>query len=456
MKNRDLTLFILWVTCLIPPLGWAAGAWTRDTRRPGEWLRLQLVLVSWLPPENASRSVGRRPALRGIVDRANAAGLTLVWHDGQGRLAAGDRDPSGAATCWLRISPGENLARTPEWSCGRSGHARWALERSEHLVGGVPAWWWLTTLLPVAAAVPVAMRARRRRREDGLLADAASSLTRGEIPRTDLRTPAYEALAVMASALREKEERLKGQLAVIETQNREIVLNRERFISSEKLVTLGHLAAGLAHELGNPLAALFAHLDLLADAGLDDRAAEHLRLMQTEVRRMDELIRRLLLLARGQEESAVPAPPAAWLGDAVDLLRHQGRWRDVEFRVEADADALDQAVAADWKTVLINLLINAAQAMDGRGIVTVHLRQGEGGLELEVLDTGPGVPEALAERVFEPFFTTKDPGTGTGLGLSVCRMLAGRAGGTLRCVPGGIGGRFVARLPVVTDPGKKG
>ena len=456
MKNRDVTLFILWVACLVPPIVWAAGAWTRDTRRPGEWLRPWLVAVSRLPPENAPRSVGRRPPLRGLAERAAAAGLTLVWHDGGGRLVVGDRDPSGAAACWLRIPPGEHLAVTLEWSCGRGDHGQWALERASQPIGGVPPWWWLTTLLPVATAALVSLRALRRRREDALLADAASALTRGELPRTDLRTPAYEALAVMAAALREKEERLEGQLAVIEAQNREIVLNRERFISSEKLVTLGHLAAGLAHELGNPLAALFAHLDLLADTELDAKAAGHLRLMQAEVRRMDELIRRLLLLARGGEADAGPVPAAAWLGDAVDLLRHQGRWREVEFRVEADAAALELPVAADWKTVLVNLLVNAAQAMDGRGTITVRLKRGDGALELEVLDTGPGVPAGLTERIFEPFFTTKDPGTGTGLGLSVCRMLAGRAGGTLLCVAGGPGGHFTARLPVVTDPGKKG
>ena len=261
----------------------------------------------------------------------------------------------------------------------------------------------------------------------------------------------------MAAALRGKEERLAEQLAVIEAQNREIVGNRERFISSEKLVTLGHLFAGLAHELGNPLAALFAHLDLLADADLDERTSEHLRMMQTEVRRMDDLIRRLLLLSRGDGgTSSEPAPATAWLPDAVDLLRHQARYRDLELRVEADPEAMALPVAGDWKTVLVNLLINAAQAMEGQGTITVRLARDASGLardgdrlRLDVIDTGPGVPPELAERVFEPFFTTKDPGTGTGLGLSVCRMLAGRAGGDLRCIAEDEGGHFVAELPIL-------
>jgi signal transduction histidine kinase len=476
LKNRGLTLFILCALCGLPLLGGALGAWTRDTRRPHEAIRPLLVAIARLPAESPPRQGGPRTALRGLVDRAAEAGLTLMWHDPSGRLVIGPLEPAGAATCFRRIAPEHSTAESDDWICGQTPHARWALQKVERPVGGVPDWWWLTGLLPVGAACLVIWRELRRRQEEAALADAARSLARGELPRLEQRTVAFEAIAVMATALRGKEERLADQLAVIEAQNREIVRNRERFISSEKLVTLGHLAAGLAHELGNPLAALFAHLDLLADADLDERTAGHLRMMQTEVRRMDDLIRRLLLLSRGDEgEAAGPSPPSAWLPDAVDLLRHQTRYRELEIRIEADPEAMALPVAGEWKTVLVNLLVNAAQAMEGRGTITIRLTGDVSGLtgdvsgltgdvsgltgdvtrlRLDGIDTGPGVPPELAERVFEPFFTTKDPGTGTGLGLSVCRMLAGRVGGDLRCMARDAGGHFAAELPVLREFGK--
>ncbi len=455
MKNQGLTLFILCALCGLPLLGGALGAWTRDTRRPHGAIRPLLVATARLPAEGPPRQGGPRTPQRAIVDRAAEAGLTLMWHGPTGRLVVGPLDPAGAASCFRRIAPERSTAESEDWICGQTAHARWALHKDERPVGGVPDWWWLTGLLPVGAAGLVVWRERRRRREEADLAEAARGLARGELPRRSPRTPSYEAVAVMASALRGKEERLAEQLAVIEAQNREIVANRERFISSEKLVTLGHLAAGLAHELGNPLAALFAHLELLDDAGQDERTAGHLRLMRTEVRRMDELIRRLLLLSRGDEgANAGPAPAAAWLPDAVDLLRHQTRYRELDILIEADPVVLDLPVAGEWKTVLVNLLINAAQAMEGHGTITIRLQRDADRLRLEVIDTGPGVPAELRERVFEPFFTTKDPGSGTGLGLSVCRMLAGRAGGDLRCLASDAGGHFVAQLPILPDFGK--
>ncbi|MBU1069002.1 HAMP domain-containing histidine kinase [Myxococcota bacterium] len=456
MKNLQTSRFILWMLCLTPLLGWAVLSRTRVTHHPHDWLRPRLLAHSLIRSTGVLSPAVRRVQFRDLVEQTARWNLTLIWNDSAGRLVFGDADPGAATPCWNRIAPDATTAETDAWICGRNEHARWALEKGAFTSGGVPAWWWLTGLLPILAAVAFALDERRRRREDTQLVDAARKLAQGEMPRTDLRTPSFEAVAVMAAALREKEERLAGQLAIIEEQNREILNTREKFISQEKLITLGHLAAGLAHELGNPLAALFAHLDLLTDAGLDPRTTEHLTMMQAEIRRMDELIRRLLLLARGEEGGLASGPASEWLPDAVDILRHQAWCRDVTFTVDAAPEAMSIPVPGEWKSILVNLLVNAAQAMDGSGTVTISLVRHGDSLHIDVRDTGPGVPSELAGRIFEPFFTTKDPGTGTGLGLSVCRMLAGRAGGTLTCVPDEGGGHFVLEIQIPADLGKKG
>ncbi|PKN44310.1 MAG: hypothetical protein CVU59_11970, partial [Deltaproteobacteria bacterium HGW-Deltaproteobacteria-17] len=387
MRNLQSSRFILWTLCLTPLLGWALLSRTRVTHHPHDWLRPRLAAHALVRTTGILGPAGRRAQFRDLMEQTARWNLTLIWNDPAGRLVFGDADPGAANPCWNRIAPDAATAETDTWICGRSEHTRWALEKGVFTSGGVPDWWWLSGLLPVLAAVAFALDERRRRREDALLVDAARKLAQGEMPRTDLRTPSFEAVVVMAAALREKEERLAGQLAIIEAQNREILNTREKFISQEKLITLGHLAAGLAHELGNPLAALFAHLDLLKDAGLDARTAEHLAMMQTEIRRMDELIRRLLLLARGEQGDPAPAPASVWLPEAVDLLRHQAWCRDVTFTVEADPAALSIPVPGDWKSILVNLLVNAAQAMDGHGTVTLCLARRGDTLRLDVRDT---------------------------------------------------------------------
>jgi len=150
------------------------------------------------------------------------------------------------------------------------------------------------------------------------------------------------------------------------------------------------------------------------------------------------------------------AVEAVRLGEALELalslLRPQPRFAGVEvMRSELAADL--PAVAASQSRlvqVLLNLLINAADAMGGRGTVTLRGRvEGDGeAVELSVEDSGPGVAEADRGQIFDPFFTTKEPGRGTGLGLSISRNIVEAYGGTLALAPSQAGAKFVLRLPL--------
>ncbi|HWE31815.1 MAG TPA: ATP-binding protein, partial [Polyangia bacterium] len=226
---------------------------------------------------------------------------------------------------------------------------------------------------------------------------------------------------------------------------------REQMVAQEKLVTVGRLAAGVAHEVGNPLAAVLGYVDLLLhDEPADGERREPLERIRKETDRIRGIIADLLDYSRPMQGSVEPVR----LGDAVDvalsLLRPQPRFADVEV-VRAIPDALPSVAAAQSRLVqmLLNLLLNAADAMGGRGRVRLEARSDGDVVELRVADSGPGVAARDRAQIFDPFFTTKEPGQGTGLGLSISRSIVEAYGGTLTLAPpdDGGGATFVMRLP---------
>jgi signal transduction histidine kinase len=224
---------------------------------------------------------------------------------------------------------------------------------------------------------------------------------------------------------------------------------REHLVAQEKLVTVGRLAAGVAHEIGNPLAAVLGYTDLLrADEPPDGARRDSLERIRTETERIRAIVADLLDYSRPVTGAVEPVR----LGDAVEvalsLLRPQARFRDVEVAC-AGLDELPPAASSQSRLtqVLLNLLLNAADAMHGRGTIAVSGALVEDAVELRIADSGPGVDDADRARIFDPFFTTKEPGKGTGLGLSISRSLVEAYGGTLALAPSTRGAVFVVRLP---------
>lgn len=242
---------------------------------------------------------------------------------------------------------------------------------------------------------------------------------------------------------------------------------QSQLVRSEKLASIGRLAAGVAHEIGNPLGAIGTYVEVLRRRGADPEVMSGIA---RELDRVDRIVRSLLDYARPQEDPLQPVDVAAIVRGAYELLRAQGAFRGL--RVELD-------VAADVPPVLgrahvleqafVNLLLNAvdaaASAPDGHVIVGVRPWSYEPGLALPkrssdpgyaafprtserrparieftagqpgalvfVADSGPGVAPADRDKVFEPFFTTKDPGKGTGLGLAIVARSVDEMGGVV-------------------------
>jgi C4-dicarboxylate-specific signal transduction histidine kinase len=295
------------------------------------------------------------------------------------------------------------------------------------------------------------------------LAEAAQSVTLGSrqlhVPRTRVRElhDLGDSLQRMTDTLLAKEDSLQREIQHAERATQELGKAQRELVRSERLASVGRLAAGLAHEIGNPIAALIGLQDLLLDGGLSqEEQRDFIKRMRAETERVNRTLRDLLQFARpARETSSAPSPPGdveASIHDTATLLMHQAALRDVELGIDVHPGLPRVTLGGSQLTqVVLNLLLNAADALQGRAgaRISVQARASDAGVQIAVEDNGAGVPTEIAEHIFEPFFTTKEVGKGTGLGLSVCQSLVAAAGGSLSLDTAYSGGaRFVVQLPV--------
>jgi signal transduction histidine kinase len=194
----------------------------------------------------------------------------------------------------------------------------------------------------------------------------------------------------------------------------------EQLRHSDRLSTVGKLAAGVAHELGTPLSIVGGHAQMIAGREVTgDAALTSARAIDAEVTRMGKIVRQLLDFARRKGPEGTSCTPATVADRCVALLAPMAERAGVHCSVAGDRDARAMIDEDSLQQVLTNLLLNAIQAMPSGGSATVELARREGRVRIDVRDTGVGIPADARGHVFEPFFTTKQPGDGTGLGLSV-------------------------------------
>jgi C4-dicarboxylate-specific signal transduction histidine kinase len=269
------------------------------------------------------------------------------------------------------------------------------------------------------------------------------------------------AIARTTSRLVEREEALAAKVRQLETARSDLLAARDAIVRSERLASVGRLAAGLAHEVGNPIAALLGLEDVLLGGELDEDTRDLIQRMKRETERVHHVLRDLLDFARaGQESRASEADARASVREVAEevvaLVKPQRTMRDIVISLEIPPDLRPVRVSGTrLQQVLLNLVLNAGDALtesNRGGRITIRATAADRAVTVAVEDDGPGVPEAIRGSLFEPFVTTKDVGKGTGLGLAVCRGLVEGAGGTIALDPEAAGARFVLTLPTIDAP----
>ncbi len=403
-----------------------------------------------------------------VVDahrRAAVESVTVFGPDG--KAVAGD---AAEATPEVRAAWASRAPMTVTDASGATALAPVGIGRPQGVVrvwvprgaAGAPAWALLGVHAAFSAAVVAVFGFVRLR--SGVLAplDALRvgtvRIAAGEfgtsVPVDDAPAELAElgrALNTMSHALAGYRARTADQLASLEATNAELRRAQEALVRTEKLASVGRLAAGLAHELGNPLAAVRGYLELLALDAADRPEAERgvLERCRREVERMHALVRNLLDFARQGAHAFAPVDVPALLADAAESAHANPRFGGVAVALRASPGLTVTGDAVRLHQVFVNLLLNAAAA--GARRVILDAQQEDAGVALTCADDGEGIPAANLDRLFEPFFTTRPPGEGTGLGLAIAHRIVEEHGGSIR-VEGTRGGGATFRLVLPAGP----
>jgi C4-dicarboxylate-specific signal transduction histidine kinase len=259
-----------------------------------------------------------------------------------------------------------------------------------------------------------------------------------------------QAIVTMTRQIDEDRQRIAAQLDELRAAHERLRETQGQLVSAERLAVVGQLAAGLAHEIGNPLAVLTGYVEVLEDdeLGAQERARA-IAHMTRELDRIHVIMRDLLDFSRMPSSASGEGDVREAMTHVQKLLHPQERLREVDIEVELPQARVGVAMQTDALTqILLNLLLNAADAMAGRGRIRVVVTPGNGVVVITVDDSGPGVASDVADHVFEPFFTTKPAGAGTGLGLAVCHHMVTSVGGQISVTQSDLGGaRFTVTLP---------
>ncbi len=240
-----------------------------------------------------------------------------------------------------------------------------------------------------------------------------------------------------------------GLWAAARRRDREIARLRREVAQAEHLAALGRLAGSVAHEVRNPLSALRGLVQMLAkDKDPDSPQAEYARVAVEEVDRLERVVSGLLEYTRPRKPRLVPLELAETLEATRQFMADDPRAREVEIILEVPRDLPPVLADPDLvRQVLVNLIVNALEAINGPGRIEIRASRDKGQVRVEVHDDGPGLPGGDPEQLFDPFFSTRE--RGTGLGLAIARRIVRDQGGELSArAPEGGGALFTFTLPV--------
>jgi len=285
------------------------------------------------------------------------------------------------------------------------------------------------------------------------LIDVTRSISKGVFPedvnmgRIAEINQLYNALGNMHSEIESNKMELEKNIDDLEAANKTILKTQKELIASEKLASLGRLSAGVAHEIGNPLSAINGYVEILKKTEFltEEQRQKYLDKILSEIERINTIIKTLLDYSRPKESRVKPNDMNEIIYEAKKILINQGIMKDIKVKL----NLLDEPIPVkvdryQMLQVLINLMLNSRDAMNGTGKITISsFIDKDDNAEIDIEDNGPGIPGDMIDKIFDPFFTTKDPGAGTGLGLSISQRIIEQFKGTISVTSTeGIGTKF--------------
>jgi signal transduction histidine kinase len=241
--------------------------------------------------------------------------------------------------------------------------------------------------------------------------------------------------------------------------NTQVEERSRQLIRSERLASVGFLAAGVAHEINNPLASIAFCAEALQarvsgflpkENSEADVVKNYLSMIEEEAFRCKAITEKLLDFSRAGVPERIETDLVVLTRDVLEMVKHLGRAREKKLIFEPNETVFCQANPQELKQVLLNLVINALESVDDHGTVEVVVRNQVNDVEIVVRDNGVGMTEEVLENLFEPFFTRSRTGKGTGLGLSISHLIVSQHGGKLEATSEGPnrGSAFTVRLPI--------
>jgi PAS domain S-box-containing protein len=289
------------------------------------------------------------------------------------------------------------------------------------------------------------LRGARRDAPDGAAVYRVPLKTRHESARRIL-------VNVATTPLRDSDGAIGGTILIIEDISTRVHLEEQLQIS-EKMASIGLLAAGVAHEVNTPLTGISSFVQMLMEgAEPDDPRTKVLEKIEKQTFRAARIVNGLLNLARPAQVDSGPVDVHVVINDVLSLLDHQLKTGRIQVRKELAATGpVVQGIEYKLQQVFLNLFLNARDAMPRGGWLTIVTRAEGDRAAVEVADTGSGIPPEQLSRIYDPFFTTKEIGKGTGLGLSITYGIMQEHDGTITCESApGQGTRFNLLLPLAS------
>lgn len=281
--------------------------------------------------------------------------------------------------------------------------------------------------------------------------DAMRRIRRGELDASSAGARRHDEIGRMAHEFDDMVGALREARAELERAAETRRQHQRELQQVDKLITLGQLSAGLAHEIGSPLQVLQGRAQLLQQkADNADDVRRQATIITEETARIARIVEQLMRLTRRPQARTAPVDLAATVRNVLDFVDIEARRRDLRLSFDCDRELpLIDGDADQLQQVILNLVTNAFAATPAGGAIRIALTTADDALCLRISDDGDGIPDEVRERIFEPFFTTRGDEGGTGLGLAVTESIVREHGGSIRIAENdGRGATFEVRLPL--------